>query len=405
MKRYFGTTLILLSTFVSCRQSSLYSKYNFSDKILDNSIRRPVYFDPAQELSYIGEYEKMLETSDKEMRRFKQKPDSLTSEQKKMFSKFKAVNAKDLILEKAKTEQIIIINEAHQQPYHRVFTTSLLHDLYAAGFRYFSAETLTNFGFSINKIQKNKFPTINSGYYTREPFYANLIREAVNEGFEIFGYETNRIRQKHTPGISQREIDQAMNIKKILDKDPKAKILIHCGHDHIVETPYPGWGKAMAGRLYEYTGINPFTIDQVMLTEHSSSEYQNPTWSFINLEYYAMFVDSTGQTFANLQGEKRYDARVYHPKTKLLHGRPHWVFENNRSPYYVKEKINLTFPCLIFAFLANERKQSKKAIPFDIIELKSPTDEKALSLKKGQKFTIVIRDVNLQAQKFDVTVD
>ncbi|MGZ4044023.1 MAG: hypothetical protein ACXVO9_12530, partial [Bacteroidia bacterium] len=170
MKKSLGTIIILLSTFVSCRQSSLYSKYSFSDKILDNSIRRPVYFDPAQELSYIGEYEKMLETSDKEMSRFRQRSDSLTLEQKKVFSKFKAVNAKDFILEKAKTEQIIIINEAHQQPYHRVFTTSLLHDLYAAGFRYFSAETLTNFDLSINKIRKNKYPTINSGYYTREPF-------------------------------------------------------------------------------------------------------------------------------------------------------------------------------------------------------------------------------------------
>ena len=208
MKKYFGTIIILFSTFVSCRQSSLYSKYNFSDKILSTNC------DETQELSYIGEYQKMLEASDKEMSRFRPKSDSLTPKQTKQFSKFKVVYAKDFIIDKAKTEQIIIINEAHNQPYHRVFTTSLLHDLYAAGFRYFSAETLTNYDFFINKIQKNKYPTINSGYYTREPFYGNLIREAVNEGFEIFGYETTRLRYKHIPGINQREIDQAKNIKK-----------------------------------------------------------------------------------------------------------------------------------------------------------------------------------------------
>jgi hypothetical protein len=364
-----------------------------------------VHYDAPQELSNIGEYTEMLEASDRERSPFRRKFDSLTPEQIKQFSKFKAINAKDLILEKAKTEQIIIINEAHQQPYHRVFTTSLLHDLYAAGFRYFGAETLTNYDFFINKIQKNKYPTIKSGYYTREPFYGNLIREACNEGFEIFGYESTRIRRSHTPGINQREIDQAKNIKKILDKDPKAKILIHCGHDHIVETPYRGWGKAMAGRLYEYTGINPFTIDQITLTEQASAAYQDPIWGLLNLDYYAMFIDSAGQTFAGLQEEKRYDARVYHPKTKWLHGRPHWVFENNRTPYYIKEKISLPFPCLVFAFITKEKKENKKVIPFDVIELKSPEDKKALSLKKGQQFTIVIRSENSKEQKFEVVPD
>lgn len=381
------------------RHPSLYSEYNFSDKILRTNC------DQTQELSYIGEYQKTLEARDKEESRFRRNSDSLTTDLKNIFSKYKAVNAKDFILEKAKTEQIIIINEAHHQPYHRVFTTSLLHDLYAAGFRYFGAETLTNLDYFENKIQKNKYPTINSGYYTREPFYGNLIREAANEGFEIFAYESTRRRQFSSSGVNLREIEQAKNIKKILDKDPKAKILIHCGYDHIVETAYPGWGKAMAGRLYEFTGINPFTIDQVKLTEHSTTEYQNPLWSFINLDYYAMFIDSTGQTFTSLQGERRYDAKVYHPKTKWLHGRPHWAFENNRTPYFIKEKINLMFPCLVFAFIAKEKKQNKKAIPFDIIELKSPTDQKALSLKKGQTFTVVVRDINSQEQKFDVTVD
>ncbi len=359
-------------------------------------------YQAAQDLSYIGEYEKMLAIWDKD----EQKPSvSLIPEQTKHFSRFKAVNAKDLILEKAKTEQIIIINEAHQQPYHRVFTTSLLHELYAAGFRYFGAETITNHKKSIEEIQKNKYPTINSGYYTREPLYGNLIREAINEGFDIFGYETKRPGSGDSSGINLREVDQAKNIKKILDKDPKAKILIHCGWDHIVEAPYPSWGKAMAGRLYEYTGINPFTIDQIKLTEHSSSEFQNPYWSSINLDYYAMFVDSAGQTFFGPQENKQYDARVYHPKTKWLYGRPHWVFENNRTPYLIVEKIALTFPCLVFAFIPKEKNENENAIPFDIIEMKTSTDKKALSLKKGQQFIIVVRDENFKEQIFTVTVD
>jgi len=402
MKKYFTTITFIFSIYISNGQTPWYSNYSFSDKILDKLSHDTLNYQAAQDLSYVGEYEKMLVIWDRGEQKM---PADLTPEQVKEFSKFKAVNAKDLILEKAKTEQIILINEAHQQPYHRVFTTSLLHDLYKAGFRYFSAETISNYDISLNELQKNKYPTINSGYYTREPLYGNLIREAINEGFEIFGYETTRLGSSDSSGINLREVDQAKNIKKILDKDPKAKILIHCGWDHIVETPYQGWGKAMAGRLYEYTGINPFTIDQTKLTEHSSAEYQNPYWSSLNLDYYAMFVDSIGQTFCGPREYKRYDARVYHPKTKWLNGRPHWVFENNRTPYYIKEKITLTFPCLVFAFIPKEKKENENAIPFDIIELKTSADKKALSLKKGQQFTIVIRDENFKEQKFNVTVD
>lgn len=402
MKKRIWTITLVLTTLVSFGQVPWYQSYSFSDKIFDKLSRDSANYEAAQELSYIGEYEKMLALWDKDERKM---PPDLTAEQIKHFSKFKAVNAKDVILEKAKTEQIIIINEAHQQPYHRVFTTSLLNDLFKAGFRYFSAETISNYESTLNEINKNKFATLHSGYYTREPLYGNLVREAIKEGYEIFAYETTRLSNSDSAGINLREVDQAKNIKKILDKDPKAKILIHCGWDHLVEAPYPAWGKAMAGRLYEYTGINPFTIDQTKLTEHSSAEYQNPYWTSLNLDYYAMFVDSIGQTFYGPEEYRQYDARVYHPKTKWLNGRPHWVFENNRSPYFVKEKITVQYPCLVFAFIPKEKKESEYAIPFDIIELKTPADKKALSLKKGQSFTIVIRDKNFKEQKFDIKVD
>jgi hypothetical protein len=401
MNKYKTIKIFILSVFISCGQKPWYPYYNFSDRILDKLSQDSLFYQAAQDLSYIGEYETMLIVWDKDEQK---PPASLTAEQIEHFSKFKAVNAKDLILEKAKTEQIILINEAHQQPYHRVFTTSLLHDLYKAGFRYFSAETISNYKVTLKELHKNNYPTIISGYYTRDPLYGDLIREAIREGFEIFGYEFTRTSGSDSSGINVREIDQARNIKKILDKDPKAKILIHCGWDHIVETPYPGWGKAMAGRLYEYTGINPFTIDQTKLTEHSSDEFQNPYWTSLNLDYYAMFVDSSGQTFYGPQEYHQYDARVYHPRTKWLNGRPHWMFENNRIPYFIKEKIDVAFPCLVFAFISKEKEENKNAIPFDIIELKNPTETKALSLRKGKKFTIVIRDKESKEQKFQVSV-
>lgn len=402
MKKLKLITQVVLSTLFMKAQTPWYSNYNFSAKILDQLAQDSMTQRAAQELSFIGEYETTLSIWDRNQPKT---PAHLSPEQANDFSRFKARDAKAVILEKAKTEQIILINEAHQQAYHRVFTTSLLHGLYQAGFRYFGAETISNQDSCVNELRKNKYPTFKSGYYTADPFYGHLIREAIKEGFEVFAYETTRLDKDDSAGINLREVEQAKNIKKILDKDPKAKILIHCGWDHIVETELPGWGKAMAGRLYEYTGINPFTIDQTKLTEHSSKDYDNPYWTSINLDFYALFVDSSGQIFSGPRDYKPYDARVYHPKTKWQHGRPHWVFENNRTPYVLKQKLDVSFPCLVFAFISKEKKENDQAIPFDIIELKSANDQKALSLLKDQHFTIVVRDQNLREQRFEVSLD
>ncbi|MBA3706233.1 MAG: hypothetical protein H0W84_10155, partial [Bacteroidetes bacterium] len=244
-------------------------------------------------------------------------------------------------------------------------------------------------------------------YYTKDPLYSNLIRTALEIGFTVFPYETTKTLQDSTSikleasGINMREIEQAKNIKKILDKDPLAKILIHCGYDHIVETNYPGWGKAMAGRIIEYTGINPFTIDQVKFTELSSLEYENPFFKKINLNYFAFFIDSAGNLFNGPEGLKQYDVRLYHPRTKWKSGRPNWVFENNRAPYFVNDKITVGYPCLVLAYLSNEIKNQKNnpqnVIPFDIIELKSKNDLIALSLKKGN-YKIIVQDIKGNTQ-------
>lgn len=232
-----------------------------------------------------------------------------------------------------------------------------------------------------------------------------MVREALRIGYKVFSYESTR-EKSDSAGINLREVDQAKNIKKILDKDPIAKILIHCGFDHLVETPYRGWGKCMAGRLIEYTGINPFTIDQTRFTEHSSTEFDNPLFKIINLDYFAVFVDSLGHIFNGLPEHKDYDTRVYHPRTSIVNGRPHWMFNDIRKPYFI-DKITLSFPCLVLAYLADENINVKEStdmpIPFDVIELKNNTDKKALSLRKG-KYTIIIKDKNGQEQKLNVTI-
>lgn len=393
MKQTLVFIIFLLSSGFLKGQDYYSIVYNFPDSILANSSE----YDAARYLSYIGEYQKALECIDKH------DPTTyiLSPEDSAYFKKFHPVNAIEYIINRSKTEQIIIINEAHHQPHHRVFTTELLQGLYDQGYRYLGAETISEGDTALNK---RKYPLLNTGVYTQEPMYGDLIRTALKIGFFVFPYETTKFVTDSTAG-KQREIEQAKNIKKILDKDPKAKILIHCGYDHIVETELPDWGKAMAGRLTEFTGINPFTINQERLTEHSSLKFDNPYYKMIDLKYSAVFVDSTGNLFYGLANYKQYDVRVYHPRTIWIDGRPDWVFENNRKPRYINNEIKTGFPCLVFAYLSNEcileKDNYKKLVPFDIVELKNREDKKALSLKKGD-YDILIQDTKGNEQVIKV---
>ncbi|OFY29338.1 MAG: hypothetical protein A2X01_06520 [Bacteroidetes bacterium GWF2_35_48] len=393
---YYSIFILLL---FSCKNEykqgveyiDLLKEYSFSDTIISpNPSKKTLIFDREFELSLIGEYNKVLFYWDKGAQKNKRK---LPVAAATYFKKFKAINAQYYITKQATKEQIVIINEAHHNPRHRVFTKSLLNGLYKAGYRYFGVEALSE----KTSINKRHFPLINDGFYVKEPQFGDLLREAKKEGFTLFEYES-QINFDTTKGKT-REIEQARNIKKVLDKDPNAKIVIHCGFDHVYECDSLGnWEKAMAGRLKEFTGINPLTLDQVEFTEHSSSEYNNLLFNTIDIDYSAIFVDSTGKVFNGFPNHDCYDIRVYHPLTKLMYGRPNWLFECNRIPYFVNQKISVSFPCLVFAYRPRE---SIFAVPYDIIELKSRTDKKALALK-NENYKIIVIDFKGKKQEFNI---
>lgn len=354
----------------------------------------------AFESSCIGEYKKALEIWDKT----ETKSNELTEVERKNFLKYHPQNAIKYISQRAKDEKIIIINEAHHQPYHRVFTTELLQSLYQQGFKYFCIEALS---YEDPLLNSRKYPVNYSGSYIQEPCYGNLIREALQIGFQLVAYEDSSNSGFDALGNNLREVNQAKNIKRILDKDSSAKILIHCGFGHIKEGKLSSWGKAMAGRLTEYTGINPLTIDQVKMTEHSNPLYEDSYFKSLHLDYDAILLDSaSGKTFNGPDDFTQFDIRVYHPRTHFIHGRPFWVFKNGRIPFYVKI-YNLSYPCLVYAYLESEKfdntKPYENPIPYDIIELLNSDEQKALSLKKG-KYNIIIKDYKGSVQKMNLTM-
>ena len=347
------------------------------------------YQQAAWEYSFVGEYQKALWAYDHDTGGYP----PLSDEQQAHFLSFRPIDATEFILQRAEQEQIIMINEAHHQPVHRVFTTSLLEGLYQRGFRFLGLEGLSH---TDSLLNKRGYPVWHSGYYIQEPQFGNLVREALRIGYEVFAYEA----QDMSNG-KEREIQQARNIQRMLKAHPEGKFLIHCGFDHINESAVAAWEKAMAGRVREYTGINPFTINQEILTEKYTREKENPFFRLVDtLAHPSVFVRGDS-LFRGAQGDTRYDVRLYHPRTTYRSGRPAWLGMNGARRFYSLDPktINIAYPVIICAYAKEETEAS---VPVDVIEMKSFSDQKALVLPEG-KYVITLH--NPQGDTLRTSID
>ncbi len=332
----------------------------------------------ATSYSTSGYYKNALECWDKNGAGVK----TLTVEDSSWFSSFKPRNAQEYIIERSKKETVIIINEAHHNASHRTFTRSLLEGLYNNGYRFLGLEALSD-----TLINGRGIPVMKSGYYIKEPEFGNLLSEALKIGFTLFEYEASEGKNGN-----EREMEQAENIAKIMGKNPQGKFLIHCGYDHAIEGVHRGWGKAMAGRLKEYTKIDPFTIDQVQYSEKGSEKYNSPYIAMINQEYPVIMVDEKGKTFNGSKDSDQTDCRIIHPVSKYNFNRPTWLLSNGKKKWYKLPESKITdLPVLVFAYRIDEFDQN--GVPCDIIEITQINNPGHLALSPGN-YEIIIKDKN-----------
>jgi hypothetical protein len=373
--------------------------YKFSSSIYEeiksdsNSWRGGV---TSSDLSFIGLYKEALEEWDKIHTDTKtiSKADSID-----FIKTYKPTDAKDFILQKAKENRVLIFNEAHYNPRHRVFVTSLLKDLEELGFTYFAAETFSN---RADFHESSKYPNLNSGYYAMEPQFGNLIREANKLNYTLYPYEsTSRGNLKdRKSSIRAREIGQAKNLAKLLDSVPNSKLIIYCGFSHIVEDSIPGFGVPMAARLKEFTGIDPYTIDQIVLSERFVDSLNDPYFRMINEKKYSILVDKQKNGFNRRNDGRKVDALLFSPPTTYLHNRPDWVFENGKRPFILsKDSVRVSYPFIAKIYF-NESDIGNLAIPIDIIEIKNEQSlaSTALVVFKDKDFIIQLFDTRGKTQ-------
>jgi len=385
----FQVLLCSLFTIVAQAQSEN-EYYKFSTDLyqsLEKDTTAWKYQMSATYFSISGYYKKALEIWDKNGFR---KPAPLTTSDSLLFAKSKPLNARDYILNRSKNESLIVINEAHTNARHRTFTRSLLKGLYDNGYRYLGLEALHD-----TLINERKFPVLNSGVYTKEPEFGNLLSEALKIGFTVFGYEASKGKNG-----KEREIEQAQNIKRFIDNHPKGKVLIHCGHDHVFENEYKSWEKAMAGRLKEYMGIDPFTINQALFPEKGNPERNHPFVKGLPKKETVVLQLESGAIFNGLSNPKQTDIVVLHPETNYPNNRPDWL-QDGRILYTVPKKKIKNTPVLVTAYRAKEYDQ--EGVPADIIEINGK-EIPPLYLEPGT-YEIILKDKNYTiTERYTITL-
>ncbi|OWP62843.1 hypothetical protein CDA63_12390 [Hymenobacter amundsenii] len=312
------------------------------------------------------------------------------------FVALRPVSARDYILRRARTERIIIINEAHHNPRHRAFTAALLPELAKLGYRYVAVEALNEQDTLLNQ---RGYPTLATGFYTKEPQFGHLLRTAARSGFTLVAYDYG-FSHEGDGQVKARETAEARNIQRILQADPQAKIVVHCGFSHVNEGPTGmATEPAMAYYLSRLTGINPFTIDQITLTESGTPGGEYARYRLAKAPESSVFLTADGQPYAGADPNKSVDVNVYHPRTRYQQGRPAWTFTPERRPVPLKQALTVGYPCLVLAYDARE--DLATAVPVDIIELQSTTDQKAVALGKG-RYTLVAKGPTGRVQTWSV---
>ena len=221
-----------------------------------------------------------------------------------------------------------------------------------------------------------------SGVYTTEPQYSNMVREAIFLGYEVVAYD-GRGRN--------RENESVGNIGKILESNDAAKMIIHCGWSHIYEHIDTASNRTWLGKkIQDSLGLNPLTVNQVILTERPSS-MENPLYSTINFSEPTVFVDAENQFYNGFSDMKFFDILLYQPRTRYIHNRPHWlVDQKGHQLIEVSTDIIKEYPCLIKAYKIDD---GTDAVPVDVIEKRTKFDPSYLILPTGQ-FRVEISNKN-----------
>lgn len=224
----------------------------------------------------------------------------------------------EVIADRARKTNIVIVNEHHASPRDRSFIADMLSVLSSQGYSVYAAETFSRFA---DSNAPNDTRHDGSGWYSNEPVFTRTVQIAGSLGYSYVAYEQTPDQAKayaEEPANSPRRMNareefQSVNLlAAVFANDPDAKVVIHAGHSHVREYPVP-WAAddvvRMAQRLKSVTGRDPLTISQ--------TECNSPHGSYVVAE---SFWRADGET----ETASPVDLYIGHPQLTFQSGRPTW---------------------------------------------------------------------------------
>ncbi len=342
----------------------------------------------------------------------------------------RVVDAKATILQAAKKHRILLINEAHNHPEHRLFTKSLLKELYAQGYNVFMAEGISSV---TNTLGAKKYPVGTDGYYISEPNYASLLRYAMSNGYKVRAYEyaskgywddsvkldeygsTKYISYEPRDSFTikfdgkgdttyimtgRREKGQADNIFKVMQENPRSKFIIHVGHGHLQEG-----GAMMAARLRELINYEDIlTVSQEELDDRATLT-DTLTGDNFTRDFAYLLWDSTRNRPYHFYNGLFVDYTIFNAKVKDSLGRPGFLFKDvqQRIVYQLPAAQQEGCPCLFSAYPRQEyQKEGANTVAVDNVYMKDE-QRPPLLLYKGD-YTIIKKDGAGEYSRFDIGV-
>lgn len=200
------------------------------------------------------------------------------------------------------TIDVLMINETHFTPEHRCFVRDLLLKIEPHGFKTIAVEALLNDP-NVELFNENGELLINSGYYTKNFHFANLVNFAKRNEFDIISYEPLEFDEKD---FWDRDRKMANNILSKLKNNEK--LLIYCGWAHINNSNY--WLRYMLEELAPDLRIK--SINQVYLIPQTQTALYDRVLTAVNTNFDTpaiLFRDGKPYTLSN-----DYDYEILYPK-------------------------------------------------------------------------------------------
>ncbi len=285
-----------------------------------------------------------------------------------------------VIIKYAQANRLVMINESHYKPLHRLFIGELAKELREQGYTHYGAELLggvdkTSWLNSDEGLGGKKYIADVRGFlsYFEEPVYAQVLEDLAKQEFSLFAYEGDTTNPPKGTRSSDdyRERLAAQNIDAYLHQYPDEKILIHTGYHHIKESNPATTRKWMAEQLKALNDIDPITISQTEC--YGEKPFDG---GFLG---YALLADKAGQPISR----DGYDLIIAAPKTPQYRERPIWLRDHmGRRFVDVPTTARFDGPTDFTFITARRTDRPFPAAPEDII-YRAPYSDKVLALRPG----------------------